>query len=86
MEPGAQPLHHRHAEPLLGPFLPRNTSLTRLGVPRIWAMSARVKPCWSNQVVNQIGNARRPPGPFALLVGSYQTGLRLQARNIVRSI
>src|SRR5713101_2800043 len=32
---------------MLSPFLPRRTSLTRLGVPRIGTMSARVTPCWS---------------------------------------
>ena len=30
---------------MLSPFLPRRTSLTRLGVPRIGTKSARVRPC-----------------------------------------
>ena len=30
---------------MLSPFLPPRTSLTRLGVPRIGTMSARVRPC-----------------------------------------
>src|SRR5260221_13697006 len=30
---------------MLSPFLPRRTSLSRLGVPRIGTMSARVRPC-----------------------------------------
>ena len=31
--------------PMLSPLLPRETSLTRLGVPRMGTMSARVSPC-----------------------------------------
>ena len=34
---------------MLSPFLPPRTSLTRLGVPRIGTISARVSPCWSTK-------------------------------------
>ena len=30
---------------MLSPFFPFRTSLTRLGVPKIGTMSARVRPC-----------------------------------------
>jgi hypothetical protein len=39
-EPGAQPLHHRHAQPLLA-------AQDFADSARIGTMSARVRPCWS---------------------------------------
>ena len=52
---------------MLSPILPRNTSLTRLGVPGAGLVRSR-ETVLVHQVADQIGGARRPTGPF---ISSY---------------
>jgi hypothetical protein len=67
---------------MLSPFLPRRTSLTRLAVPRIGIMSARESPVLIHQVANDVGSARWPSRPLALLIGRDQARLGREARDV----
>jgi hypothetical protein len=66
---------------MLNSFLPASTSLTRLGMPRIGTMSARVS-VLIHQVSNRFGSARRSARPLAPFVGSDQTRLRREPGDV----
>ncbi len=65
---------------MLSSFLPRRTSLTRLGVPRDHVLSR--EPVSIYEVADQFCRAWRPSRPLALLIGSDQTRLRLEPSDI----
>jgi predicted nucleic acid-binding protein len=73
METGAQTLHHRHAEPLFA---------THYFADAAWRAEQRDEvssreAVLIHKVADQIGDTRRPTGPFHFLVRGNQARLRL---------
>ena len=82
VEPGAQPLHHCHAEPFLAAEDLADPAWRTQDRRHLGAREAVLV----HQVPDQIGDARWPPWPLCLLVGGNQARLCLQARDIGRRI
>src|ERR1700736_1402193 len=77
-EAGAQSLHHRHAQPLLAA---KNFTDAARGAQDRHHVGSR-EAMLVHQVTDHIREARRPAGPFALLISRNQARLRLQPHNI----
>src|ERR1700722_35526 len=82
MEAGAQPLHHRHAQPL--PASKDLADAARCSQDRHHVGTGEA--VLIHQVADEIGRTGSPARPLALLVGGDQTRLRLEPRNVGRLI
>ena len=71
---------------MLSPFLPRKhfADAARRAQDRRHVGARKI--VLIHQVADQLRGARRPPRPFALLIGFDQTRLRLQPRNVGRIV
>jgi len=78
METGAQPLHHRHAQPLLAPKDLADAARCSQNRHHVGAG----KPVLIHEMADEIRHARRPARPFALLIGCDQTRLCLEASDV----
>ena len=77
-ETGAQPLHHRHAQPLFPAQDFADAARSAEDRHHVGSREAVL----IHQVADQVRKTRRPAGPFALLISGNQARLRLQPYNI----
>ena len=82
METRAQPLYHRHAQLLLAPKDLADAARCSEDRHHVGAGEAVL----IHEVADEIGCARWPANPFALLVGGDQTGLRLEPADVGRLV
>src|SRR5580700_10808704 len=82
MKAAAQPLHHRHAQSLLPAQHLADAARGAQNRHHVGSCEAVL----IHKVTDQIGGAGPPARPATLLVGGYQTRLRLQLGDIGRIV